>query len=217
MIPWLDPDQPPWFPDTNDAMNDPNGLLAAGGRLTVDWLLVAYRQGIFPWFNLNDPILWWSPAPRTVLFPQNFHTSRSLARLAKKNRYHITQNQEFESVIYNCALPRKQQQDTWIIDRMIDAYIAMHKAGFAHSYECRDENNKLVGGVYGVVLDRVFFGESMFSDASNSSKLCLKYILECGHYEMLDCQMTTAHLMSLGAVEISREQFESSLNRLIKG
>jgi leucyl/phenylalanyl-tRNA--protein transferase len=215
MISWLNPDQPPYFPETESAMDEPNGLLAAGGKLSTDWLVVAYRQGIFPWFSKDDPILWWSPSPRTVLMPENFHTSRSLARLYKQNRFHITLNQDFEEVIRNCALPRKSQPDTWIVEEMIKAYIDMHKAGFAQSIECRDVNGKMLGGVYGVTIDRVFFGESMFSFSSNTSKLCLKYIMECGKFDMLDCQMTTAHLISLGAVEIDRHQFENLLNEMI--
>jgi len=215
MIPWLDPNQAPHFPDTFQALQEPNGLLAAGGRLSVEWLLVAYRQGIFPWFSENEPILWWSPAPRTVFVPEKFHCSRSLSRLSRKKRYHITCNQSFAEVIEQCAQPRKTQPETWIIAEMIDAYIDMFKAGFAQSIECRDDENNLVGGVYGVVLGRVFFGESMFSRVSNASKLCLKYILECGEFDLLDCQMPTAHLMSLGAIEIGREAFENHLNRLI--
>ena len=216
MIPWLDPNQSPYFPNTSQALEEPNGLLAAGGKLSIDWLLVAYRQGIFPWFSNNEPILWWSPAPRTVLLPDRFHTSRSLAKLSRQNRYYITRSQDFESVIRYCALPRQHQPETWIIDDMIEAYIAMYQAGFAQSFECRDSNGKLVGGVYGIAIDRIFFGESMFSLKANTSKLCLKHILECGLYDMIDCQMTTVHLTSLGAIEISREDFEESLDALIE-
>lgn len=216
MIPWLDPNHPPYFPDTDSALEEPNGLLAAGGKLSTDWLLVAYRQGIFPWFSNNEPILWWSPAPRTVLIPENFHTSKSLAKLVRQNRYHITRGQDFEQVIRQCAMPRKQQAETWIIDEMIEAYVAMHEAGFAESFECRDNNGQLVGGVYGVAIDRVFFGESMFSLNPNTSKLCLKYIIESGQFDMLDCQMATEHLMSLGAIEIERAAFEALLNKLIR-
>ena len=215
MIPWLDANAPPYFPDTATATSEPNGLLAAGGRLDVDWLLVAYRQGIFPWFSRNDPILWWSPAPRTVLLPEHFHTSRSLAKLYRRKRYHITMNQQFEAVIRHCALPRQHQPDTWIVEDMIDAYISMHEAGYAQSIECRDNEGKLVGGVYGISIDRIFFGESMFSVQPNTSKLCLKYIMECGDYDLLDCQMSTSHLISLGAIEISRERFEGLLDQLI--
>ena len=213
MIPWLDPNQVPYFPDTFLALEEPNGLLAAGGKLNVEWLLVAYRQGIFPWFSENEPILWWSPAPRTVLLPDQFHSSRSLTRLSRQRRLHITRNQSFSEVIQQCAQPRKTQPETWIIAEMIDAYNDMFEAGFAQSIECRDDEDNLVGGVYGVVLGRVFFGESMFSRLANTSKLCLKYILECGDFDLLDCQMATEHLMSLGAIEIDRREFENYLNR----
>ncbi|MCP4187680.1 MAG: leucyl/phenylalanyl-tRNA--protein transferase [Gammaproteobacteria bacterium] len=215
MIPWLDPDKAPHFPDTRLALNEPGGLLAAGGKLSNDWLLVAYRQGIFPWFSDNEPILWWSPAPRTVLLSETFHTSRSLERLVRQKRYHITRNQSFAEVIRQCAQPRKTQSETWIVDQMIEAYIDMFKAGFAESFECRDEDNQLVGGVYGVSLGRIFFGESMYSRVSNASKLCLKYIAECGDFELIDCQMTTSHLQSLGAIGISRSKFEGFLDRFV--
>ncbi|MCP3689323.1 MAG: leucyl/phenylalanyl-tRNA--protein transferase [Gammaproteobacteria bacterium] len=215
MIPWLDPEKAPHFPDTYLALKEPAGLLAAGGKLSTSWLLVAYHQGIFPWFNANEPILWWSPAPRTVLLPEAFHTSRSLRRLARQKRYHITRNQSFTDVVQQCAQPRKTQSETWIVDKMIDAYISMFDSGFAESFECRDENNQLVGGVYGVSLGRIFFGESMYSKAPNASKLCLKYITECGDFDLIDCQMTTSHLQSLGTIEISRSEFESYLHRFV--
>lgn len=212
MIPWLDPDAAPYFPDTASALDDPPGLLAAGGRLSVEWLLVAYRQGIFPWFSANEPILWWSPAPRSVLFPERFHQSRSLRKLARQQRYQITEDQDFAAVIKACAGERSGQNGTWITGRMINAYSDMFAAGFAHSIECR-ERGKLVGGLYGIGLGRVFFGESMFSHAPNASKLCLKHLVDDGRYELIDCQMSTPHLESLGAVEISRDEFETALNR----
>ncbi len=215
MIPWLDTEKAPHFPDTNLALKEPDGLLAVGGKLSNGWLLVAYRQGIFPWFSANEPILWWSPTPRTVLLPETFHTSRSLQRLVRQKRYHITRNQSFAEVIKQCAQPRKTQSETWIVDQMIEAYINMFKSGFAESFECRDENNQLLGGVYGVSLGRIFFGESMYSRAPNASKLCLKHIAECGDFELIDCQMSTSHLQSLGAFEISRAEFESYLDQFI--
>jgi leucyl/phenylalanyl-tRNA--protein transferase len=212
MIPWLDASLAPQFPDTELVLAEPAGLLAAGGSLAVEWLLVAYRQGIFPWFSENEPILWWSPAPRTVLYPDRFHQSRSLQKLARQQRYRITEDQDFEAVIEACADYREGQNGTWINTQMIDAYIDMHRAGFAHSIECR-RDGKLVGGLYGIALGRVFFGESMFSREANTSKLCLKHLADCGRYEMIDCQLPTGHLKSLGAIEISREAFENSLNR----
>lgn len=212
MIPWLDEASAPYFPDTDTVLAEPAGLLAAGGRLSVDWLLVAYRQGIFPWFSDNEPILWWSPAPRTVLYPKNFHQSKSLQKLARRQKYQIVEDQDFRAVIETCAEDREGQSGTWINRQMIDAYLALHEAGFAHSIECR-ENGELAGGLYGVSLGKVFFGESMFSRKPNTSKLCLKYLVECGRYEIIDCQLPTAHLHSLGASEISRGEFENALNR----
>ena len=212
MIPWLEPTAIPHFPDTASALSEPCGLLAAGGRLSVEWLLIAYRQGIFPWFSDNEPILWWSPAPRSVLYPAGFYQSKSLQKLARRQRYRITENQDFDAVIEACAAEREGQQGTWINTQMITAYTEMHRAGFAHSIECR-RGDELVGGLYGIVLGRVFFGESMFSREANTSKLCLKHLVESGHYEMIDCQLATHHLKSLGAVDISRDEFEAALDR----
>jgi len=212
MITWLEPSTRPHFPDTASALAEPAGLLAAGGLLSVEWLLVAYRQGIFPWFNENEPILWWSPAPRTVLYPRRFYQSRSLQKLARQQRFQLTRNQNFEAVVVACAGDRTGQAGTWINSQMIDAYINMHEAGFAQSIECRLQG-ELVGGLYGISLGKVFFGESMFSKAANASKLCLKHLVDSGDYEMIDCQLPTDHLQSLGAIDISREQFESALNR----
>lgn len=212
MIPWLDPSASPHFPDTVTALEEPAGLLAAGGRLSVDWLLLAYSRGIFPWFNEGEPILWWSPAPRTVLYPDSFHTSRSLARLDRQQRYEFSANRDFEAVINACANDRKGQRGTWINSQMVDAYTDMHRAGYAHSIECRD-GDELVGGLYGIALGKVFFGESMFSGVANASKLCLKHLVESGQYAMIDCQLATEHLQSLGAVQIERKIFEAALAR----
>lgn len=214
MIPWLEPTAKPYFPDTSAVLAEPTGLLAAGGKLDVEWLLVAYRQGIFPWFSESEPILWWCPAPRTVLYPKRFYQSKSLQKLARQQRYQITVDQDFEAVIEACAADREGQSGTWINSQMIDAYIGMHHAGFAHSIECRHQD-ELVGGLYGIALGRVFFGESMFSRVANASKLCLKHLVDSGNYEMIDCQLPTGHLHSLGAIEISRDEFESALNRWI--
>ncbi len=212
MIKWLDPNEPPHFPQTNSALEEPDGLLAAGGKLSVEWLQAAYRQGIFPWFSDGEPILWWSPAPRTVVYPEEFHCSKSLSKLARGQRYRVSQNDNFEAVVRACAAQRKDQSGTWINSQMIDAYIAMHAAGFAESIECyRDE--ALVGGLYGVVLGQVFFGESMFSLEANTSKLCLKNLTESNRFKLIDCQMATPHLDSLGAREIDREDFEKALNQ----
>jgi leucyl/phenylalanyl-tRNA--protein transferase len=212
MIPWLDPALKPHFPATSSALAEPDGLLAAGGQLSVDWLLLAYRNGIFPWFNEDQPILWWSPAPRTVLYPRDFHASRSLRKLERQARYRITEDRAFARVVAACAADRPGQRGTWINSLMIDAYRRMHRSGHAHSIECR-EGEELVGGLYGIAIGKVFFGESMFSLRANASKLCLKHLAECGRYELIDCQMPTPHLQSLGAVEIDRVTFESELER----
>ena len=188
-------------------------MLAAGGRLSVDWLLLAYSRGIFPWFNNGEPILWWSPAPRTLLYPCEFHTSRSLRKLERQGRYSLTEDRDFGAVIRACADEERPGQDgTWINAQMVDAYIDMHRAGFAHSVECYDAD-ELVGGLYGIALGKVFFGESMFSRAPNASKLCLQHLAGCGRFELIDCQLPTSHLHSLGAREIERTEFEAELAR----
>ncbi len=214
MIFWLDPALKPHFPETTRALDEPAGLLAAGGSLDVDWLLTAYSHGIFPWFSDGEPILWWSPAPRTVLYPAEFHASRSLRKLERQGRYRIVEDRDFEAVIQACAEDRPGQRGTWINSQMVEAYIDMHRAGFAHSIECYD-GEQLVGGLYGIALGKVFFGESMFSRASNASKLCLKHLADCGRFEMIDCQLATEHLHSLGAREIDRAEFEAALARWV--
>lgn len=212
MIPWLEPTLSPHFPETSAALDEPAGLLAAGGQLGVDWLLLAYRNGIFPWFNEGEPILWWSPAPRMVLYPDDFHSSRSLRKLIRQARYRITEDRQFDAVVAACAADRAGQRGTWINSQMIAAYGRMHRAGHAHSIECRD-GEKLVGGLYGIAIGKVFFGESMFSLRDNASKLCLRHLAGCGRYELIDCQLPTPHLFSLGAVEISRDEFQAALLR----
>lgn len=209
MIPWL-PAGPPRFPDTRTALTEPNGLLAAGGALTVDWLLAAYRRGIFPWFNANDPILWWSPVPRMVLLPAQIHVSRSLRKRLNKPHLRISFNQAFEQVIGQCSSARRE---TWIVPAMQTAYLALHRAGFAHSVEVWEQDN-LVGGLYGVCLGRQFFGESMFSRQTDASKVALVALARhCQHWQIgaIDCQMHTPHLASLGARLYERPHFEAML------
>jgi len=215
MIPWLDPELPAHFPPTRAALNEPNGLLAAGGSLEPDWLLEAYRRGIFPWFSDEEPILWWSPAPRMVLFPEEFHLSRSLRKFLRKQPYRISVNQRFADVMLACSEPRPGQPGSWINGPMLRAYKRLHALGHAHSWECWDHNNRLVGGLYGVAIGSVFFGESMFSRADNASKTALKALVDEGGYRMIDCQMYTEHLASLGAREISRAAFEERLRALL--
>lgn len=204
------------FPSAEFA--EPDGLLAIGGDLEPARLILAYSQGIFPWYSKDDPILWWSPAPRLVLFPEEFHLPRRLARLIKSNHFQLTADTAFAEVIAGCATASgRLENGTWITPEMQTAYIRLHRLGFAHSIECWQEGN-LVGGVYGVCLDRMFFGESMFTRTSNASKVALAALvhqaleLDIG---LIDCQMTTAHLLRFGARELSREAFQDQLDHLV--
>lgn len=203
------------FPPLEKAMREPNGLLAAGGDLSADRLIQAYRHGCFPWFSEGQPILWWSPDPRTVLFPDELHVSRSLGKLLRKQRYQVTFDQDFEAVIRACAAPRDYADGTWITEAMQDAYIELHRRGFAHSVEVRDQG-VLVGGLYGLAMGQLFFGESMFSRADNASKYgfatLVRHLKEAG-FVLIDCQMPTDHLHSLGARAIPRKHFADYLAR----
>ncbi len=215
MIPWLTDDLA--FPDVERSLRYPDGLLAAGGDLSAQRLLQAYRRGIFPWFNPGDPILWWSPDPRMVLIPNQIKISRSLAKILRNTRYEVRCNTAFEKVMLACAAPRKDQDGTWINHDMVAAYTALHRSGHAHSVETWQEG-KLVGGLYGVCIGRMFFGESMFSLVSNASKISLTHLvrqLERWQFGMIDCQMSTPHLFSLGAREIPRAEFIAKLQDLI--
>jgi len=202
------------FPAVEKA--DEQGLLAIGGKLSLERLLEAYRSGIFPWFEEGDPILWWSPDPRMVLFPKDVKVSKSMKQLFKKNAFKVTYNQNFEEVIRNCSqVFRKDQEDTWITPNMISAYMKLHELGHALSVEVWEEN-VLVGGLYGVYLKekQVFCGESMFTKVSNASKygfISLVEKLKAENIKLIDCQMHTKHLESLGAKEVSREVFLSYL------
>lgn len=197
------------FPDPETALREPNGLLAFGGDLSVPRLLNAYRQGIFPWYNEGSPVLWWSPDPRTVIFPGQLHISRSLRKLLKQQPFLFTYNQAFAEVIQACSDVRRKQSGTWITADMQRAYIQLHKQGYAQSLECW-QDDKLVGGIYGVVLGKCFFGESMFSRVSNASKAVMVELdryLRVHDFILLDCQVSSAHVLSMGAVEIPRRQF----------
>lgn len=205
------------FPPLENALNEPNGLLAAGGDLSPQRLLVAYRSGIFPWFNQDEPILWWSPDPRMVLFPTELKISRSLRKMLRKNHYRIHTDRSFQQVMHACAAPRKEQAGTWIHPEMIAAYSALHDMGLAHSIETWMDGS-LVGGLYGVSLGKVFFGESMFSLVPDASKIAFVHLvqqLRVWDYGLIDCQVKTNHLASLGAREISRMEFSRHLNLLI--
>lgn len=219
MIPWLNDNTP--FPPVEHALRTPNGLLAAGGSLSVPRLLDAYRHGIFPWFNPGDPILWWSPDPRMVLIPSEFKISRSLAKVLRNAPYEVRTDTAFERVMRSCAAPRTIHQDghhgTWIHEDVIAAYCALHQLGYAHSVEVW-MNGQLVGGLYGVGLGHMFYGESMFSNVSNASKIALAHLtrqFERWKLPMIDCQMNTPHLASLGAREIPRSEFIASLKELV--
>ena len=203
------------FPDVSNANED--GLLAMGGDLEVDTLVSAYAQGIFPWFNDDQPLLWWSPDPRMVLYPKDVKVSRSLAKTLRRGGFTITCNSCFEDVISNCALRGRTSktsdehsvEDTWITDEMNSAYIELHKRGYAHSIEVW-QHDSLVGGLYGLALGKSFFGESMFSHVSDASKVALVMLCKAlaeQDYTLIDCQVASDHLFSLGAVEISRELF----------
>jgi len=214
-IPWLDD----WadFPDTASALKEPNGLLAAGGSLSPEWLLAAYQRGLFPWFNEGEPILWWSPDPRLVLFPNEIRIHRSLRRVLRQHRFEVRIDTDFPAVIAACAKPREPGGGTWILPAMQAAYCRMFELGYAHSVECWLEG-RLVGGLYGMALGRVFFGESMFSLETDASKVALAYLarlLAAKDFAMIDCQMRTAHLLSMGAREIPRSEFCAGLKRWI--
>ncbi|MBK1640360.1 leucyl/phenylalanyl-tRNA--protein transferase [Chromatium okenii] len=216
MLTLLDPDDPAAFPDPEQALTDPNGLLAVGGELSTARLLHAYRRGIFPWFNPGDPILWWSPDPRLVLVPTQIHRSRSLTKRLRQAQFEVTIDGAFGRVIRHCAAPRTASGGTWLVPAMIAAYETLHHLGFAHSIEIWREQ-QLIGGLYGIALGRVFFGESMFSRASDASKIALVHLCEqlaAWDFGLIDCQMETEHLRSMGATLMSRSAFIQQLNQL---
>ena len=210
-LPWLDPEKL-WFPEPESALEDPDGLLAIGGDLSIERLLLAYRQGIFPWFSDEQPILWWSPDPRCVLLPGDLHISRSLRKTLRRRVYTVTFDRAFADVISACANIR--EEGTWITADMRLAYLRLHALGLAHSVESWDCEGQLAGGLYGVALGRCFFGESMFSRETDASKVAFVHCvrqLEAWGYALVDCQVENAHLRSLGARLISRGEFLSIL------
>jgi len=204
------------FPDPSYAEEE--GILAIGGDLSVDRLILAYANGIFPWPRKGAPILWWSPDPRMVLFPEDFKVSKSLRQLIRSGKYSYTIDQDFTSVIQNCAkIPRKDQDDTWIIDEMLEAYIRLHREGFAHSVETR-QDGKLIGGLYGVSIGRAFFGESMFFHSRDASKFAMYHLvklLKHWNFELIDAQQDTDHMRSLGAINMPRDEFMERLEKAI--
>jgi len=211
---WLDqPDTP--FPDLSLALKEPNGLIAIGGDLSIERLLDAYSKGIFPWYSEGEPILWYSPDPRMVITPDKFHLSKSLRKITHSSRFEVRIDTTFEDVITRCrSVIRPGQAGTWIDDAMVQAYCDLNEAGYAHSYEVY-ENDKLVGGLYGVALGGVFFGESMFSLVSNASKVAFTYLLQNSHYRLIDCQVENKHLQNLGAFRLPRDLFIQQLKAFV--
>jgi leucyl/phenylalanyl-tRNA---protein transferase len=206
------------FPPTGEALDYPNGLLAVGGELSAKRLISAYRQGIFPWYEEPQPVLWWTPDPRSVLFPDQLHVSRSLRKTLRRNGFRLAVDQRFEQVMRNCAQLRGDGLGTWIGDDMLAAYCDLHHIGYAHSIEVLDLDGELVGGLYGLAIGRAYFGESMFSDVDDASKVglvALVDILKRGGFEIIDCQVESDHLNSLGATNISRLDFERRLAQTI--
>ena len=199
------------FPDVDTALTEPDGLLAASERLDSELVLEAYNRGIFPWYSEGQPVLWWSPNPRCVLYPEKFHVSRSFKRFLNNNPFELRTNTAFREVMLACAAPRRTKSDedeagTWITDAMLNVYCQLHEAGHAHSIECWYEN-KLVGGVYGLAIDDIFFGESMFSKMQNASKVAIHHICTTLKPLLIDVQVHSNHLESLGAETIERENF----------
>lgn len=214
MLPWL-PEHPIHFPPVDTALDDPGGLLAAGGNLSPAWLLTAYRHGIFPWYSGGQPVLWWSPDPRMVLLPDEIRVRRSLAKRLRNGGFHVTADTAFDAVVSACAAPRRDQPGTWITDEMRTAYGRLHELGPAHSVEVWHDDS-LVGGLYGIALGPVFFGESMFSREADASKIALVALARAMAREggrLIDCQMHTAHLASLGARDIARAEFIGYLEK----
>ena len=214
MIAWLDDEDP--FPAVETALREPNGLLAAGGGLAPERLLDAYRRGIFPWFGEDDPVLWWTPDPRMVLWLNELHLSKSLRRTLRSGRFTVTLDTAFDAVIDGCAEPRADDAGTWITPEMRRAYTTLARRGHAHSVESW-LGTTLAGGLYGVAVGRMFYGESMFSRADDASKVALASLvgqLQRWGFDLIDCQMSTTHLASMGAREIPRSEFLRHVSRL---
>ncbi|MEP7185954.1 MAG: leucyl/phenylalanyl-tRNA--protein transferase [Rhodanobacter sp.] len=216
-LPLLDPDQPEQFPDPARALADPNGLLAFGGDLSATRLLAAYRQGIFPWFSEGEPILWWSPDPRCVFQTSNLKTNRSLRRQLAGKHWRVTVDQAFAQVVCGCAAPRNDGSGTWIVPGMVDAYVRLHELGHAHSVEVWD-GDRLIGGIYGIAVGKLFCGESMFSRQSGGSKLALMELaslLRERDFPIIDAQVANAHTIGLGAREIPRGMYLEQIAQLV--
>lgn len=208
--------RPPWlradrldFPAVSKALRDPDGLLAVGGDLSPERLIKAYQNGIFPWYQDEQPILWWSPATRMAIRPEELRISRSMRKVLRQQHYRVTLDEDFQQVIAHCAQTREEYPGTWITEAMQDAYCELHRLGIAHSVEVWQDQD-LVGGLYGIAMGQLFFGESMFSLRDNASKTGFIWLvrqLQDWHYQLIDCQVPSEHLRSLGASDISREHF----------
>ncbi len=218
-ITWLSPqDAPDCFPSPDQALDDPAGLLAAGGDLSPPRLLAAYQRGIFPWYSPGQPVLWWSPDPRAVLFPEEFRCTRSLSKTIRNAGFSVEIDRDFAGVIDSCAAPRPHSLGTWITTEMRNAYMHLHRLKYAHSIEAY-RNAVLVGGLYGVRLGSIFFGESMFSREKDASKVALAYLVDLcrgNGIAVIDCQLPTRHLESLGSRTIARAQFVSLLREHVE-
>ena len=216
MLTLLDPNQADQaFPHISLALSEPDGLLAVGGCLSTQRIINAYSQGIFPWYSNEDPILWWSPDPRLVIFPDKLHISKSLQKTLRKQHFQISFDTAFSRVIQACAAPRSNEAGTWLTPEMQSAYIRLHQEGHAHSVEAWHDN-KLVGGLYGIAVGQVFFGESMFHRKTDASKVAfISLVQQLSHwgYHLIDCQVHTEHLVSLGAEEVTRSNFSSLLQQ----
>ena len=204
-ISWLE-DTDYKFPDVSTSLTEPDGLLIASELITAELVITAYTKGIFPWYSDDQPVLWWSPNPRCVLYPDKFHLSRSLRRTLNNNPFEIKTNTAFKEVMQACAKPRADGEGTWITEKMLSVYCELHDRGFAHSIECWQQDI-LVGGIYGLVLGDIFFGESMFSRKKDASKVAMHYLCTSIKPFLVDAQVYSEHLESLGAEEIKRSDF----------
>lgn len=219
-ITWLTPEGDyEWFPPLEQALDEPDGLLAAGGDLSPPRLLAAYRRGIFPWYSAGQPVLWWAPDPREVLFPGDFRCSRSLSKSLRNRGFEVAFDRDFAAVVDACAAQREHSAGTWITPEMHAAYCELHRLGHAHSVEVR-LNGALVGGLYGVLVGQVFFGESMFSRERDASKVALAHLVEravVAGVQLIDCQLPTPHLRSLGSKPVARPDFSALIARYTGG
>ena len=208
---WIDPDDPVIaFPPVSEALEEPDGLLAAGGDLRPERLIAAYRQGIFPWYEEGQPILWWSPDPRAIIRTDQLHISRSLQKTLRKDHYRVSFDTAFSAVVEACSQPRRGSNGTWITHEMLQAYTTLHHMGHAHSVEVWNDEGELTGGLYGIMLDNIFAGESMFSRTTDMSKVAMVYLsewLQMRDIHTIDCQLPNPHLIRMGAVTIPRAEF----------